>query len=160
MKSEPSRPLSAELGSVVIGTLSSTTEIIHLVFQTMHPTVSVAVRVRPAEPANETEEWIIQENVIYGVRPENQRKVFAFDHIISQTGTNAEVYDRVVYPILNSVIAGYNGTVLAYGQTCPGKRHMTDKDGDPSVIRRAIIGIFDEIDKVREKCPLSSPAFH
>lgn len=110
--------------------------------------VSVAVRVCPSTDGKD--EWNIQEGVIHGARPENQRKVFAFNTLISQQENNADVYHRVVRRIIKSAVAGYNGTVVAHGQNSSGKTHtMIGNDGDPGVIRRAITGIFDEIRQVR-----------
>ena len=112
--------------------------------------ISVAVRVRPAKHGRDVDEWIVQDEVIYGARPDRQHNVFSFDHILSQEKTNADVYEQVVQPIITSVMAGYHGTVLAYGQTASGKTHtMMGNDQEPGVIKRAIAQIFEEIHKVR-----------
>ncbi|XP_022661942.1 uncharacterized protein LOC111250659 isoform X2 [Varroa destructor] len=110
--------------------------------------ISVAVRVRPAKSVSDPVEWIVQDNVIYGAQPENQHNVFAFDHIFSQETTNTNVYEKVVGPIIESVLDGYHGTVFAYGQTSSGKTHtMMGNDADPGIIKRAIAYIFERIHK-------------
>lgn len=45
-------------------------------------------------------------------RPER----FTFDRVFSPDVRQAEVYDVVGAPILESVLAGFNGCILAYGQ--------------------------------------------
>lgn len=113
--------------------------------------ISVAVRVRPAKHQSDVDEWIVQDQTIYAAQPEYQN-LFTFDHILSQEKTNADVYEQVVHPIITSVMAGYNGTVFAYGQTSSGKTHtMMGTDQDPGVIRRAIAQIFDDIHRVRQE---------
>lgn len=37
--------------------------------------------------------------------------------------TQREVYDESAFPLVESVIKGYNGTIFAYGQTGCGKTH-------------------------------------
>jgi len=48
--------------------------------------------------------------------PEDEHK-FAFDVIFGEDCTQDEVWDQVGLPILKKAIAGYNGTIFAYGQT-------------------------------------------
>jgi len=37
--------------------------------------------------------------------------------------TQEEVFERVGKPVLDSIRNGYNGTIMAYGQTSSGKTH-------------------------------------
>lgn len=37
--------------------------------------------------------------------------------------TQKKIYDISVVPVVDSVLNGYNGTILAYGQTSSGKTH-------------------------------------
>ncbi|EPZ33429.1 Kinesin, motor region domain-containing protein [Rozella allomycis CSF55] len=54
-------------------------------------------------------------------------------------------------PIIESVLAGYNGTIFAYGQTGTGKTHTMEGDKDDEsmrgVIPNAIIHIFNYINE-------------
>lgn len=34
-----------------------------------------------------------------------------------------DIYNEAIVPIIESVLEGFNGTVLAYGQTSSGKTH-------------------------------------
>ena len=57
------------------------------------------------------------------------------DDIHYRTGCNdfqVEVYQHVVSPLIKEVLAGYNCTVFAYGQTGTGKTHtmVGEKTGD------------------------------
>ncbi len=44
-------------------------------------------------------------------------KEFTFDRAFAPGCTQDEVYNEVGGPIVDAVMKGYNGTVLAYGQT-------------------------------------------
>ncbi|XP_070382537.1 osmotic avoidance abnormal protein 3-like isoform X4 [Dermacentor albipictus] len=48
-------------------------------------------------------------------------KTFCFDGAYDPSSTTEQIYDDIVYPIVESVSEGYNGTVFAYGQTGCGK---------------------------------------
>ncbi|OQR68726.1 hypothetical protein BIW11_12722 [Tropilaelaps mercedesae] len=114
--------------------------------------ISVAVRVRPAKSDVDLVEWVVQDNIIYAAQPDCQHNVFAFDHIFSQEKTNADIYEEVVGPIIDSVLDGYHGTVFAYGQTSSGKTHtMMGNDADPGIIKRAIAYIFEQIHKAADR---------
>jgi kinesin family protein 6/9 len=45
---------------------------------------------------------------------------FKFDHIL-QNATQDDVYDLTAAQIATNVVAGYNGTIMCYGQTGAGK---------------------------------------
>ena len=40
---------------------------------------------------------------------------YSFDTVFRPESTQEEVYDTAVLPIVESVLTGYNGTILAYG---------------------------------------------
>jgi len=46
---------------------------------------------------------------------------FRLDHIFTPAASQIEVYQIAAQPIIESVMQGFNGTVLAYGQTSSGK---------------------------------------
>jgi hypothetical protein len=52
---------------------------------------------------------------------EQEDKAFTFDNVFDWTSTQEGVYNDTAYPIVQSVIEGYNGTIFAYGQTGTGK---------------------------------------
>lgn len=72
---------------------------------------------------------------------------FTFDHIFPPSGTQEEVYQVAARPVIDSIFQGFNGTVLAYGQTSSGKTYtMTGYSAeDPGIIPRMITDLFDFI---------------
>jgi hypothetical protein len=92
----------------------------------MAESVKVIVRCRPLnskETANGNVR-IVEMNVPIGLvevrRPgaENEApKSFTFDSVFDWNCTQRAVYDTTAYPIVDSVLNGYNGTIFAYGQT-------------------------------------------
>ena len=67
------------------------------------------------------------------------------------TVDQANVYENVAAPLVRDVMKGYNGTLLAYGQTGTGKTYTMRGNGEKSidqgVIPRCLDDIFDIIDK-------------
>ncbi|XP_024374792.1 uncharacterized protein [Physcomitrium patens] len=82
-------------------------------------------------------------------QPEQEPKLFTFDKTYDATSTQKQLYDDVAHPIVHSVMCGYNGTVLAYGQTASGKTFTMDGLDDPpemrGIIPQAFEGIFTHI---------------
>jgi kinesin family protein 5 len=60
--------------------------------------------------------------------------------------TQQEVYDRAVAPIVDDVMLGYNGSVMAYGQTGAGKTYtLANMEADHvGMIPRALADIFNK----------------
>ena len=50
-------------------------------------------------------------------------KEMRFDAVFAPTASQRRVYEEVALPIVDGVLRGYNGTVLAYGQTGTGKTY-------------------------------------
>ena len=64
--------------------------------------------------------------VVRGTDPETGQYgaiKYSFDRVFDPNSTQREVYDESIVPIIESVLEGFNGTVLAYGQTSSGKTH-------------------------------------
>ena len=65
------------------------------------------------------------------------------------------MYQSAAYPIVESVLEGYNGTVFAYGQTGTGKTFTMEGRQDDSVLKgiipRAIEHIFRSIEGTPDK---------
>ncbi|MCP9266192.1 Osmotic avoidance abnormal protein 3 [Dirofilaria immitis] len=55
-------------------------------------------------------------------------KQFTFDGVYYMDATAEQIYNEIVYPLVESVIQGYNGTVFAYGQTGSGKTYSMQGD--------------------------------
>ena len=61
-----------------------------------------------------------------------------------------DVYNVAVTPVVDGVLNGYNGTILAYGQTSSGKTHTMlgediEDENERGVIPRLVSGLFDKI---------------
>ena len=74
---------------------------------------------------------------------------FNFDRIFPPSSTQQDIYDFGVKGIINSVLDGYNGTVLAYGQTSSGKTYTMqgemDEERKQGIIPRMISHVFKHI---------------
>jgi Kinesin motor domain len=46
---------------------------------------------------------------------ESNQKSFAFDAVYDWDSQQQVVYDESAFPLVESVIEGYNGTIFAYG---------------------------------------------
>ncbi|KAL3665670.1 hypothetical protein V7S43_009103 [Phytophthora oleae] len=86
-----------------------------------------------------------------------EARMFQFDANLTETCDQQTVYNQVAQPIVEDVMAGYNGTILAYGQTATGKTHTMVGPGDlvhgdqRGLIPRALEGIFDRAEKARSR---------
>uniref|UniRef100_A0A914M916 Kinesin-like protein n=1 Tax=Meloidogyne incognita TaxID=6306 RepID=A0A914M916_MELIC len=121
----------------------------------MAESVRVIVRCRPLNERElqlnskvcvEMDEALGQCALIDGTNPP---KLFTFDSVYYLDATAEQIYNDIVYPLVENVIEGYNGTVFAYGQTGSGKTYSMQ--GDPQVpvqrgiIPRAFEHIFESI---------------
>jgi kinesin family protein 5 len=91
---------------------------------------------------------------------------FQFDHIFEESSTQEQVYSKVARGLIQEVLAGYNCTVFAYGQSGSGKTttmtgysHVVDNSDllcrddvvlwqhprDMGVVPRMIADLFSEI---------------
>ena len=55
--------------------------------------------------------------------PSDNPKAFTYDSVYDMESTQQQVYDESAFPLVESVLEGYNGTIFAYGQTGCGKTH-------------------------------------
>ena len=56
-------------------------------------------------------------------------KAYSFDGVFDPDCMQKEVYEEVGKPVLKDVLQGYNGSILAYGQTSAGKTHSLLNSG-------------------------------
>ena len=87
------------------------------------------------------------------VRPNEEggppEKIFAYDAVYGPDSTQRAVYDETAFPLVESVIGGYNGTIFAYGQTGCGKTHTMVGLAAPEhqgIIPNAFAHIYGYID--------------
>ncbi|KAK4552188.1 Kinesin- motor protein [Recurvomyces mirabilis] len=88
-------------------------------------------------------------------------KTYQFDKVFSPAADQGMVFDEVVAPILDEVLAGFNCTIFAYGQTGTGKTYtmsgdITDMLPIPDaagIIPRALQSLFARLNEEDvEKC--------
>nr|AMS24205.1 armadillo repeat-containing kinesin a [Marsilea vestita] len=66
-------------------------------------------------------------------------ETFQFDEVLTETASQKRVYEVVAKPVVESVLEGYNGTVMAYGQTGTGKTYTLGKLGEEDTAGRGIM---------------------
>ncbi|KAJ0416935.1 P-loop containing nucleoside triphosphate hydrolase protein [Aspergillus carlsbadensis] len=81
-------------------------------------------------------------------------KTYTFDKVFSAAADQLIVYEDVVLPVVTEMLAGYNCTIFAYGQTGTGKTYtmsgdMTDTLGilsdNAGIIPRVLYSLFDKL---------------
>ena len=76
-------------------------------------------------------------------------RVFYFDCVLQSTCTQLQVYNEAACALVKDVLAGYNATIFAYGQTSSGKTHTMEGVLNDSalkgIIPRIIENVFDHI---------------
>lgn len=64
---------------------------------------------------------------------------FEFDEVLTEFASQKRVYEVVAKPVVESVLDGYNGTVMAYGQTGTGKTYTLGRLGEEDAADRGIM---------------------
>jgi hypothetical protein len=81
---------------------------------------------------------------------------YEFKSVLSQTSTQQQCFAATTRPLVESLVDGYNGAVLAYGQTGAGKSHTmfgpdaaanVYGDADRGLCARAISAAFQLISR-------------
>lgn len=108
--------------------------------------LQVVVRCRPlnAKERADGRKVIVQCDAREGqIRVQNPKasgadaeKVFTYDQVYGTDSEQLEVFSVTAKPIVDSVMAGYNGTIFAYGQTGTGesRRQAGTADNDSQLL--------------------------
>lgn len=64
---------------------------------------------------------------------------YRFDEVFTDTASQKRVYEGVAKPVVEGVLSGYNGTIMAYGQTGTGKTYTVGKIGKDDAAERGIM---------------------
>jgi kinesin family protein 3/17 len=87
--------------------------------------------------------------------PGEPPKTFTFDTVYDWNSKQENVYNESAYPIVDSVLEGYNGTIFAYGQTGTGKTFTMEGPAEPAhlkgIIPRAFEHVFKAINSTTNK---------
>ncbi|DBB04859.1 TPA: hypothetical protein ACH3X3_010146 [Trebouxia sp. C0006] len=113
--------------------------------------VKVVVRLRPPFP-HETGGAVVvnpEQNSISVFRERSSvaQSEFEFDKILPENSVQSDVYQAAVQPVVEDVLNGYNGTIMAYGQTGAGKTYTLSSIQPEAIgmIPRAAAEIFAHI---------------
>ncbi|KAG8041438.1 hypothetical protein G9C98_002731 [Cotesia typhae] len=125
--------------------------------------IQVFVRVRPSNQSESCGKSFTvidvpsYKEVLVRERPQDKvSKKFTFDRVFGPKSKQLDVYTAVVNPFVAEVLAGYNCTVFAYGQTGTGKTYTMEGAGsdpaaswqtnsDAGIIPRALSNLFDDL---------------
>lgn len=109
--------------------------------------VRVAVRLRPRNAEEQVADADFADCV--ELQPELKRlklrknnwdsDTYEFDEVLTESASQKRVYEVVAKPVVESVLDGYNGTVMAYGQTGTGKTFTLGRLGDEDTSYRGIM---------------------
>ena len=95
--------------------------------------VQVVVRCRPLNSKEKSDgrQQVVSMDVREGqVRiqnpkaPKDAAKTFTYDQVYGADSEQLEIFSITGKPLVESVMAGYNGTIFAYGQTGTGVRPL------------------------------------
>ncbi|XP_043790092.1 kinesin-like protein Klp61F [Apis laboriosa] len=125
--------------------------------------IQVFVRIRPINNSEKNDKCtnILEipndKEVIVHERPYDKiSKKFKFNSVFGPSAKQINVYNVVVNPLLEQVLAGYNCTVFAYGQTGTGKTFTMEginkelnlywhSDSSAGMIPRSLSHLFDKL---------------
>ncbi|XP_028758825.1 kinesin-like protein KIN-UC isoform X2 [Neltuma alba] len=109
--------------------------------------VRVAVRLRPKNTDEILSDADFADHV--ELHPELKRlklrknnwsfESYRFDEVFTETASQKRVYEVVAKPVVESVLSGYNGTIMAYGQTGTGKTYTVGTLGKDDASERGIM---------------------
>lgn len=93
--------------------------------------IKVVVRVRPPIPEDTLNVSTFESCVSFSEdgkrvilkRQTYDEREFTFDHVLPPEACQTEMYQCVGHDVVEDVLRGYNGTILAYGQTGTGKTY-------------------------------------
>lgn len=116
--------------------------------------IKVSIKIKP--PPNDNAATNHSNDKVWTVDADNSsisaRDVgeFTFDNVL-RGESNTHLYNVSVKGLVGQVMAGYNGTVFAYGMTGSGKTYsMQGSPTDPGIIPQSVASIFNHIKEHKE----------
>lgn len=119
--------------------------------------INVFIRARPQRATSSCIDSIEKDDksinckhVSDSVKKDFEVRKFKFSHVFRESDNQEIVFKKTAIPILDSVIEGYNGCIMAYGQTGTGKTHtiLGKRDG---LLPKSLEYIFFRNDQVDER---------
>ncbi|TNN65464.1 Kinesin-like protein KIF6 [Liparis tanakae] len=125
-------------------------------------TIQIFGRIKPAknatvvysvdndEPAGASLEFLVPRDVAEGfVNNKRECYKFRFLKVFDQAVKQEDIFENIAKPVADSVLAGYNGTVFAYGQTDSGKTFTitggAERYSDRGIIPRTLSYLFQRV---------------
>ncbi|XP_068210471.1 uncharacterized protein [Palaemon carinicauda] len=84
-------------------------------------------------------------------RRQHKEQKFIFERIYNETSTNEEIFDETTKDIIDTILAGYNCSVFAYGATGAGKTFtMLGKPDCPGITFLTLMELYRRIDEQKD----------
>jgi len=80
-----------------------------------------------------------------GSAPTDPPKTFTFDAAYDCNSAQTDLYEETFSNLVDSVLAGFNGTIFAYGQTGTGKTYTMEGIREDSIKKGVIPRTFEHI---------------
>ena len=118
--------------------------------------VQVVVRVRPATDGGgcvvvHSDERSLSIRLPSAPGPMGKSRSYTFDQAFDPATTQAEVFEVVGAPLVDSVLDGFNATIFAYGQTGSGKTYTMhggdSQHGSHGLMLRAVEALFEGMER-------------
>ncbi|XP_054742880.1 kinesin-like protein Klp68D [Anastrepha obliqua] len=123
--------------------------------QTPNECVQVVVRCRPISNREQSEgsEEVVSVYPNRGVveitnlteANKEQTKMFTYDAAYDASASQINLYNEVVFPLVSSVLEGFNGCIFAYGQTGTGKTFTMEGVRGNNELQGIIPRTFEQI---------------
>lgn len=112
--------------------------------------VQVICRLRPLSEYEVSKGFDVATEVLdkntVSIHGRDTHQVFSFDSVCGSDTSQESMYDLVARSTLHDLFRGFNGTILAYGQTGAGKSHtMFGTLNDEGIIPRVCSSLFTHI---------------
>uniref|UniRef100_A0A3B3QIB5 Kinesin-like protein n=1 Tax=Paramormyrops kingsleyae TaxID=1676925 RepID=A0A3B3QIB5_9TELE len=92
------------------------------IFARVKPTNKAIYSVDEDEQDGSSLEFLVPRDLADGfVNNKKESYSFRFQKVFDQMSKQEEIFDNIAKPVVDSALAGYNGTIFAYGQTGSGK---------------------------------------
>lgn len=101
-----------------------------------------------------------RENIVWSLGPHRAAQRFQFSQIYGMHVGTSELYREVGFPVVQRVFEGYNGCIMAYGQTNSGKTHtISGTKPHAGIITLAVKDVFEHIRQTPDRVSLLRISF-
>ena len=119
----------------------------------MTSNISVAIRIRPQNECEVNDKCICFINdTTLTVSTQRDVQPFSFDYVANDTASQADIFNKIGIPLVDTCLQGYNSTLFAYGQTGSGKTYTTfGDDGDKEkegIVPRCLQYLFSKVEEL------------